>query len=141
MPRKAKTTTTTTPTEKTVVQGTYWLTADAPWGGFINLRLTDEEKEQFVNWDAAHPDEGWRILVDFMGEGGKVAITYDRENECYITSLTGALCSPSNHRYCVSSRSSTVREAVQIAAWKHFVLANGDYGSFSPKTGRLNNWG
>jgi len=124
-----------------VVQGVYWTPNDAAWGGFINIRLEDEQKLLFNEWYEAHPDEGTKILDDVMGEGAKLGLSYDRENECYVSTLMGALVDNSNERYCVTTRAGTLAEVVALTAWKHAYYAQGDYGSYRPATGKLNNWG
>lgn len=141
MPRKRKTPTDGDTQTGTTQQGIYWLPNDARWGGFINIRLGDGDREEFASWDAENPNVGWQVLEDVMGEGAKVGFAYDRKNQCVILTFTGALVANSNERYCVTSRAGTIREAIQLAGWKHFILAHGDYGAFSPKTGKLNNWG
>lgn len=126
--------------EKTV-QGVYWLPNDAAWGGFINVRLDDEQKQTFVAWFADAGSSIHQHLEDVLIEGMKVAFAYDRENQCYIVTFTGALVGNSNERYCATSRAGTLTECLGLAVWKHFYLADGDYGDFKPKTGQLNNWG
>jgi hypothetical protein len=140
MPRKKSTPSVDTP-EKVIEQGTYWLPNDARWGGFINIRLDDDQKEAFFAWDADNPSEGTKVLEDVMHEGMKVGLTYDRENQCYICTLIGALVSGSNERYCVTTRAATLQQVVQLTAWKHSQLALGDYGNFRPTTGTMMSWG
>lgn len=139
MPRKAKK---TSPTEeKQVDHGVYWLPNDAAWGGFINIRLDDQQKQTFFAWFADAGQSIHTLLDDVLIEGMKVAFSYDRENQCYIVTFTGALVSNSNERYCATSRAGTLIECLGLSVWKHFYLADGDYGSFKPKTGQMNNWG
>lgn len=139
MPRKKKNT--PVPETKQVEQGVYWLPNDAAWGGFINIRLDEEQKSSFLAWFAATPEAIHPLLDDVLIEGMKVAFAYDRENQCYIVTFTGALVSNSNERYCATSRAGTLTECLGLACWKHFYLADGDYGNFKPKTGQMNNWG
>lgn len=139
MPRKAKTPEYMQEPAK-LPQGKYWLPSDNPWGGFINIRIDEAQKAEFHLWCEANPDEGWRILTDVLGQGMKVTLAYDNENECYILSFLGALVEGSTERYCVTSRTGTLGDVIALAGWKHEVLVAGRYGDLR-STGRMNNWG
>lgn len=141
MPRKPKSTETQATPKEPVTQGAYWLPTEAKWGGFINIRLDDDQTAAFREWDSDNPGEGARVLEDAMGEGIKVGMSYDRENQCTIVTFTGALCAGSNERYCCTSRAGNIREAIQLAAWKHSQLALGDYGNYSPRSSTMMSWG
>lgn len=120
--------------------GKFWLAGDAPWGGFINVRVDQEQKEEFEAWCSVNPDQGWVILTDVLNEGMKVGFAYDAENECYIITFTGALVYNSTERYCVTSRAGTIGETIALAGWKHAVLIAGNYGDLRAN-GRLSSWG
>lgn len=123
-----------------VSRGRYWLANDAAWGGFINIKIDDEQKSDYHTWCQENPDEGWVILTDIINAGMKVAFAYDDENQCYISTLTGALVSNSNERYCMTSRAGTLGDVIALSSWKHAVLVGGDYGNFRTN-GRMSNWG
>lgn len=38
------------PPEKHVPDQQYDIPGDAPWGGFINIRLDEEQRTEFYNW-------------------------------------------------------------------------------------------
>lgn len=139
MARKSKSPSSETP--KKIEQGMYWLPNDAAWGGFINIKLDDEQKQTFFTWFADAGLAVHQLMDDLLGNGAKVTWNYDRENSCYLVAVTGALVSGSNERYCVNSRAGTLVECMGLAVWKHFYLADGDFGAFRPASGKLNNWG
>jgi len=141
MPRKPRSTSKQTENKLEIEQGTFWLPNDAAWGGFINIRIDDHDKLLFEEWSSNNAQQGIEILDDLMGQGVKLGFSYDRENACYIATLTGALVVGSNERYCVTSRAGSLVDVIQLAAFKHVVIADGDYGSFRPSTGRMNNFG
>lgn len=135
MPRK---TGTKTPRNKeTIEQGMYWLPNDAAWGGFINIRLDDQQKAEFADWFDRNGQDVPLMLDDILAEGMKVAFAYDRENQSYVVTFTGALVGGSNERYCATSRAGTFDKCLGVACYKHGILARGDYGNFRPKTGRF----
>ena len=130
------------PDEKPQIeQGEYWTPNDATWGGFINVKLDDEQKQDFLVWFGERVEPLDRDLCDLLDEGMKVTFAYDRENQCFTCTFTGALVGNSNERYVTTSRAGTFTECMALALWKHIKLADGDYGNFRPATGQLNNWG
>jgi len=139
MPRKKATN--PKQSKQEIDQGVFWLPNDAVWGGFINVRLDDEQKQTFTTWFEDNPASVHQLLDEVLGEGMKVAFAYDRENQCNIVTFTGALVGDSNERYCATSRAGTYTECLALALWKHFYLANGDYGNFKPRTSQMNSWG
>lgn len=139
MPRKKKEA--ASEAQDTAPKGRYWSPNDAVWGGFINLKLDDEQKQTFYAWFENPPVAVVHLLEDLLGAGAKVGMAYDEQNQCHVASVTGALVSNSNERYCVTSRAGTFTECLALAVWKHFYLTDGDFGNFVPRTGRMNNWG
>lgn len=122
-------------------QGEFFCASDAKWGGFINIKFDDDQKNDFKDWFNAWPDEVSRIVDEFLAEGGKLSYAYDRANQCYIVTFTGKLVSSHEDRYAASSRSGTLQEALAIMAYKHAYIAEGDYGNYRPATGYMENWG
>lgn len=121
--------------------GKYWISSDAPWGGFINIRVDDAMATDFEAWWQTNRQEAWRAIDDLMGEGMKISFSYDNENECYICSFTGKGWDTSNSRWCMTTRAGTFDEVVALAVWKHVVLAELSWGDFLPKTGKKKQWG
>lgn len=140
MPRSKKSSPNFDTPEKNITQGKYWVTNDAPWGGFINVAVNDAERDDFKSWLVEHAQDVPSMLDDLMGEGMKYGCTFDRENGCYVATLTGGLVVGSNLRCCVTSRAGTWAECDGLAVWKHYVLCGGDYGDLLA-TGRKRNWG
>lgn len=140
MPRKKFTPKQDTPKQE-VEQGIFWLPSEAPWGGFVNVKLTDIQRKDFYAWYAEPPATLLTYLDDIIGEGMKVSFAYDRENQCYIVTYTGALMERRDSRFACSSRAATFEEALALSVWKHVVLALGDYGNWKPRTGEMFSWG
>lgn len=140
MPRKTSSTPKLDTPEQTVKQGIFWLPNDAPWGGFINVTVNDAEKAEFHIWQAENTAHIAGMMDDLLAEGMKYGVAYDRENECYIVTLTGGLVEKANLRCCVTSRAGTWSDADALAVWKHYVLCAGNYGDLLT-TGRKRSWG
>lgn len=126
--------------EKNVQQGKYWLPNDATWFGFLNVSLSEAEKEEFHVWHAENEKHVPGYLDELVGEGMKYSCAYDRENECYITTFTGALMDGANVRCATTSRAGTWAMADALAVWKHFIYMKQDYTTLRPN-GRKNNFG
>jgi hypothetical protein len=119
----------------------YWLPSDAKWGGFINIKLDNSDREAFAVWHEMRGGDFWNILDDLLGQGMKVGFAYDADNECYVCTLTGRLLETDDSRFCMTTRAGTWEESVALAVWKHERTGNGFYDSFRPRTGKLDNWG
>lgn len=123
-----------------VERGIYYLDGEAPWGGFINIRLDDEQKSEFLVWYEDNAKNVAQYWDDLLGEEPKTSMVYDREHSCYIVTVSGALVGGSTERYVSSSRAGTLLEAMALSVWKHFVLAEGDYGNYRTN-GTFMSWG
>ena len=117
------------------------ITSEPEWGGFLNLKLDDGDKERFVEWQQQSGADVWKLLDDAMIDGVKFSLSYDAENECYIATFTGRLIPAHNTRYAASARAATWEEASALLCYKHFVLCEGNWFDFLPHSGRLNRWG
>lgn len=115
--------------------------SDAAWGGFLNVRLTDEQKAQFDEWRASVGAQFWSSLADIVAEGMKLSLVYDAENECFVATFTGALTGSPKFREASSSRAGTWEEAVALMVFKHEVLAVNGWGDFRPKSKTFMSWG
>lgn len=130
MPRKSSTSPAIDTPQKNVEQGKYWLPQDAGWGGFINVRLNDKQREAFHAWEAANVVHIGAYYEDHLSEGIKFGASYDRENECFIVTYTGKLVGISGDRFSCTSRAGTLGQALALAVYKHEVMAEGDYIRF-----------
>jgi hypothetical protein len=119
----------------------YHLPDNAGWGGFINVRLSDDQKSDFRKWIEENPDLYAKLLDDVLGAGMKISASYDAANQCYISTFTGRLVAESDDRYCMTTRASTFWEVLALAVWKHYFVAREDYGRFRPRTGQFDNFG
>lgn len=120
----------------------YRLDNDAPWGGFINIRLDDEQKTAFFIWLEQNSAHYPALFDDMLGQGVKITIAYDLEHSAYILTSTGALVgSDPKKRFASTSRAGSLNEAIALTVWKHFELTQGDYGNYRPKDSAFMSWG
>lgn len=103
------------------------------WGGFIDIRLTPEEKEAFLQW--SEPAQ-WSYLDDLLADEIKLGLTYETETETYLATLTSIKHAGSNLRVVLTSRSGSWERAVMLCLYKHFILLEGDWGRYRVSTNR-----
>lgn len=119
----------------------YWCDQNAPWGGFINVRMDDDLKDQFYTWYEENQQQVIPSMVDMMALGLKFSQSWDDENQAFIVTVTGALVQPYPDRYCVTSRAGTLGEALGLSVWKHYIFVRGDYGAYMPSKGEFKRFG
>ncbi len=107
--------------------------ADIQWGGFIDLKLNDIEKQQFnafesVGWQ-------WTYLEDVLADEIKISLSYDGDTDTYLCSLTSIKHAGNNLRCVLTARADTWERAIMLAVFKHTALLEGDWGRFKPTTG------
>lgn len=101
------------------------------WGGFIDLKLTAEDKEQFGKWSEEFQ---WTFLDDVLADEMKVSFSFDDTTDTYLCSLTSVKHAGSGLRCVLTARADTWERAAMLALFKHFILLDGDWGSYRPAT-------
>jgi len=120
----------------------YLLPNEAPWGGFINIRLDEEQTAQFFSWEEENREHVSGYFDEILGAGVKASFSYDATHECFILAITGALMgSTPGSRFCSTSRAASFFLVMALTVWKHVVLARGDYGNYRPRGGGFMSFG
>lgn len=141
MARAKRTKSDETSREEKNQHGSLFSSNEAAWGGFINIRLGEEQKQTFVAWFESSVEAIPSYVDDILGEGGKLSLSFDLPNSAYIVTLVGSLVSNSNERYASTSRAGSLTEALGLTVWKHFLLCDGDYGNYRPQNSTFMKWG
>ena len=140
MPRKSSNKSEVVPPQPHVQP--YALPDKAEWGGFINVRLSDEQRLEFKEWAHANARNVPALYIDMLGNGLKITHSYDHIHNCFILSVTGALVGDDRaRRYVSTSRAGDLNEVIALTVWKHEVLARGDYGNYRPHDSAFLSWG
>jgi len=111
-----------------------WSDPDDVWVGFLNARMTDEDLASFDVWVADNGVYLQEQLEDLVASGAKLSVAYDHENESWVATITGRLCVGLDGRAAASARGGTYDESVSLLLYKHYVMAQEDWGSFMVKT-------
>lgn len=104
------------------------------WGGFLDLRLTSDEKAAFEDWAASFD---WSIIDDMLADELKLSISFDVGSSTYLASLTSIKHAGANLRCVLTARASTWERSVMLVAYKHFVLLEANWETFTPTNGRF----
>jgi hypothetical protein len=118
------------PTRRQSVQS-----GEMEWGGFVNVRLTDEEKDAFNLWLDGDGAKFWSYLVDTISNGFKFGVSWDTTNECFVATYTGQGLVSDDRRYCLTARGGTMEKATALLVFKDLVLLRSDWGLYKPSTG------
>lgn len=104
--------------------------SDAEWGGFINIRLTDEQKDAARSWIESEAKSILSWLTDELWVGFKLSVTADVANNCFIATFTGTPYEGSKLRCSLSARGSTWFEAVGLLMYKQVILSERNWGQY-----------
>jgi len=104
------------------------------WGGYLNMRLSPEQKKDFETWYREMGDDVWELFIQTLMEGMKVSFVYDPDNDTYTVSLMNSprcTCGV-NALYVLSAYAQDWRVAVALVLYKHYQSRGGDLGTLSP---------
>lgn len=89
---------------------------------FINVDMTDKHEADFTEWSSKNLPNLAELTAEMCGEGNKLGVSYDGDNECFIVSVTCKDDASDNHNKCYTSRSDDWTEALLIALYKWDVI-------------------
>lgn len=109
---------------------------DADWGGFINVRMTDDDKAKFALWEAENGRSLWTAFAELLGKGMKFSLAYDADGDFYLATFTaaGADLIGIDLRCCLTARAPEWERSISLLIYKHEVMAEGDWGKYRPKS-------
>jgi len=99
---------------------------EVTWQGFVDVKLTAEEKETYGQWDVQDEDL-WVLVVDAIGSGHKLSVTYNRQNDQFVASYTGQTGTKGNEGFTLSAYAKDWYNAVRVLAYKHTILLESDW--------------
>lgn len=107
---------------------------EVEWGGFINLRLSERQKDDFKAWFADNNTFVTDKLAEMLIDGGKLSFSFSRDNDTFSCTLTGMLLRSSDKRYGTSAYARDWWTAAALLVYKHYVVAETNWDDFRPKT-------
>ena len=116
-------------------------TPQLDWGGWIDIQVTQDMKEQFDIWARERQDLMSSGVADVVGTGLKLTLSYDTGHNTFVASLNGEGNSRVHKRFTLTARSSDWWEAVCLLLYKHGILLKGDWANYKPKERYDITWG
>lgn len=98
------------------------------WEGFINIRMSSEQKEAFENWGLTD-EEVWHSLMGVIERDHKFTLTYNSKNGTVNAAFTGGIGSGNNRGWTMSAFAKDWNTAVRALMFKHIEIAAGDWKS------------
>lgn len=94
------------------------------WKGFVNVDLTDADRE-VLRTDQTPFEDYWEGILDRMCAGYKLSVSRDHKNDTWIASLTCNHPADANRGYTLTGRGGSWTNAVIALAYKDRVLLRG----------------
>lgn len=104
----------------------------ADWKGFANIDLTEKDKDA-VRGGILDGETVLGIFADILGTGHKVTISYDPDRDTTSLAITGAYTHCPNAGLTFTSFARDISSVMTVAAYKHEVIAKGDWSKFVSK--------
>lgn len=137
MPRKSS----SKPQQPVEASLPYATTADTPWGGYVNLSLSDGDKTAFQVWVELNADYMDSHLTDVVGEGVQLSLKYHIKEGGFSCTLTAKPHPDIDVRCCMTSWAGSPTQALHITLYKWLQILCKDMSDFRPSTGTFARWG
>lgn len=113
------------------------------WGGFIDVRISDQDKADFDVWATDNSGTMWGDFQDLLAVGFKFSLSYDPDGDFYLATFTaaGQDIIGIDLRCCLTARAPEWEVALHLLLFKHYVMAKGNWGSYHVKSGTFKNFG
>ena len=116
---------------------------DLEWGGFINVRIDEDDKVQFEIWSEGNRSNLWVDFQEYLSRGFKFSLSYDPKGDFYLATFTaaGVKLIGIDLRCCLTARAPVWEVAIALLMFKHEVLAKGNWGNYLPSQLKFANFG
>ena len=104
-------------------------TEKAAWEGFANINLEQKDKDAIAG-GILDGDAVLEIMGDMLSEGHKIALSYDPERDTVSCAATGAYSRCKNAGLTMNSFARDITTALLVMAYKHDVVAKGNWQPF-----------
>lgn len=100
----------------------------APWLGFLDRRLTDDELAR-LDESKPKPTDLWTAIDDIIADGYRFILSYNKRTKLASVTLVDDDVERKTGGYALSSSDSDGAGALKMAVFKHMVLLEGDWSS------------
>lgn len=113
------------------------------WKGFVDLPLTDAQKEHISRLEGDDLPDFSAFLVSVLADGYKFSAVMDEKHHCCIATLTGKSAGCLNSGFSLSARGPDFLSALLVLHFKHVVICEEQVwsGHGSVNENQLSLWG
>lgn len=97
---------------------------------FVDIKLTAEHRQAFVDWYSPGADQV-RVILDFADQGYRVGVTWSGEHQSYTVSATCRNPDDVNNGLCMTAFSSDLPKAIALLWFKHKHVADCDWAGYA----------
>lgn len=101
---------------------------NADWKGFVDYRLTGDDKAAYAAWDA-NSDDVFEVLVHAIETGHKLSVAYNSQAASFSASFTGNASTGPNAGLTLSAFGPDWVTACRVLCFKHSELAGCDWSA------------
>lgn len=106
----------------------------AEWTGFANIDLSADDKAA-IRGGLLDGDSVLEIISDMLGTGHKLTLSYDPQRDTVTGAVTGVYKNCQNAGLTCTSFARSVTDVLTVIAYKHEVVAKGNWSKFVSKRG------
>jgi hypothetical protein len=106
--------------------------------GFVNYKLTPEDKDVYAQWDI-HDNDLYLILAADAQAGYKLTVSWNDQNSTFTATYICNDTESAQKGYCLSAYAPDWYSAVRILAFKHNEILNCQWPIDERQ--QLNDWG
>lgn len=116
---------------------------EVEWGGYIDLRLSPEQKDAFLLWREATANEADVMLLELICGGMKYSLAYTPRGDFWTASFTMVFPrgDGTSIRYCLTARAPNREDVDALLVYKHDVVLRGDWSNYDTTTDHEWNFG
>lgn len=113
---------------------------EASWGGFANIELTPDDKQAILG-GILDGESTLDIISEMVGTGHKITLSYDADRDTINVSATGKYKYCRNAGLTLTAFGRSLGDTLTVLAYKHDVIAKGDWAKVSKKSYRDEDFG
>lgn len=94
---------------------------------FVDVRLTADQKKEFLAWDRRGGPDLVRYLQFMADDGYRTGVSWSGEHQSYVASFTCRDENSPNNGLCMTSFAKTLDTALWLNLYKHLIIAEKDW--------------
>lgn len=106
------------------------------WNGFIDCKLTDEDRAALEAWDV-HDGDLWDAIATYGERGYKLSVSYQKQQDSWVAACTGTEHAGKNAGWAVSAYGPTPYDAMRTLYFKLAVVLPDNWTDFKPSKSQL----